>query len=76
MIKRNLATELCVTNGAEGKVVGWKCRPLDDTGKQQLETVFVKLISPPTNVQLEGLPLNVVPIYKVQAKCHSFSPLA
>ena len=56
------------TNGAEARVVGWKCRPLDDTGKMQLETVFVELIAPPTPIQLEGLPLNVIPIYKVQTK--------
>ena len=56
------------TNGAEARVVGWKCRPLDDTGKMQLETVFVELIAPPTPIQLKGLPLNVIPIYKMQTK--------
>ena len=39
MIKKNLAIEYCVTNRAETKVVGWKCRPLDNTVKMQLETV-------------------------------------
>ena len=34
----------------------------------QLKTVFVELIAPPTSIQLEGLPLNVVPIYKMQTK--------
>ena len=71
MVKLNLATECCVTNGAEGRVVGWKSRPLDETGKKLLEVVFIELTSPPTPIQLEGLPLNVVPIYKtpLQIKC-------
>ena len=28
MIKKNIATECGVTNGAEAKVVGWKTKPL------------------------------------------------
>ena len=74
MIKKNLAIECCITNGAEARVVGWKCRPLDDTGKMQLETVLVELIAPPTSIQLEGLLLNVVPIYKMQTKVKCMMP--
>lgn len=61
MIKANEATECCVTNGAEGIVVGWKSR-LMQNNKHILETVFVKLTSPPVPVQLDGLPENVVPV--------------
>ena len=74
MIKKNLATECCVTNGAEVRVVGWKCRPLDDTEKMQLKTVFVELIAPSTSIQLEGLPLNVMSIYKMQIKVKCMMP--
>ena len=51
--------------------MGWKSRPLDETGKKLLKVVFVELTSPPTPIQLEGLPLNIVPIYKttLHIKC-------
>lgn len=62
MIKKNLATECGVTNGAEAKVIGWKAKPVDEHNHQVLETVFVELTSPPDQIQLEGLPVNVVPI--------------
>ncbi|KAI0037523.1 hypothetical protein FA95DRAFT_1585574 [Auriscalpium vulgare] len=61
MIKRNEATEVCVTNGAEGTVVGWQSHALDDR-REALDVVFVKLTKPPTNVQLKDLPENVVPL--------------
>ncbi|EIW62915.1 uncharacterized protein TRAVEDRAFT_113842, partial [Trametes versicolor FP-101664 SS1] len=61
MIKINEATECCVTNGAEGVVVGWKSRPISED-KETLETLFVKLTAAPTTVKLDGLPENVVPI--------------
>ncbi|PCH41961.1 hypothetical protein WOLCODRAFT_89558 [Wolfiporia cocos MD-104 SS10] len=51
MIKTNEATECCVTNGAEG---------VDE--KLALDTLFVCMTSPPTPIQLKGLPENVVPI--------------
>lgn len=59
--KINEATECCVTNGAEGVVVGWKSRPISED-KEALETLFVKLTAAPTTVKLDGLPENVVPI--------------
>ena len=61
MIKCNVATELCITNGQEGTVVGWK----SSTGKQNqtiLDVLFIKLKSPPKDVQVQDLPLNVVPL--------------
>ncbi len=61
MIKKNIATECGVTNGAEGIVVGWKSRPIDKD-HMGLETVFVKLTSPAQPFRLEGLSENVVPI--------------
>ncbi|EEB88754.1 hypothetical protein MPER_13236 [Moniliophthora perniciosa FA553] len=63
IIRRNIATELCITRGQEGTVYGWTARgPLD---RQVLDTLFVRLTNPPTEVKLDGLPLNVVPITPV-----------
>ena len=61
MIKQNIATECCVTNGAEATVMGWKYSLLSGN-KRVLDVVCVKLVSPPTPIQLDGLPVNVVPI--------------
>lgn len=61
MIKQNEAVECCVTNGAEAIVVGWNARPLNEF-KDTLETVFVKLTSPPNPINLPGLPENIVPL--------------
>ena len=61
MIKSNVATELCITNGQEGTVAGWQAT----TGKhnqQILDVLFVKLKSPPKTVKLDGLPENIVPL--------------
>jgi hypothetical protein len=61
MIKSNVATELCITNGQETTVVGWH----ESTGKhkqQILDVLFVQLKSPPKTIQLDGLPENVVPL--------------
>lgn len=61
MIKKNIATECGITNGAEGRVVGWTSKPLDAT-HAMLDILFVELTSLPKPLQLPGLPLNVVPI--------------
>ena len=63
MIKYNEATECCVTNGAEAVVVGWKSHLIAED-RETLDTLFVKLVNPPKNIQLDGLPQNVVPISK------------
>jgi len=70
MIKRNEATECCVTNGAEAIVVGWNSHVIT-SNKQVLDTLFVKLKNPPTDIQLDDLPLNVVPISRqtISIKC-------
>ena len=64
MIRYNIATELYITKGQEGTVAEWdsQARPY---GKEILETKFVKLTNPPKPIQLDGLPLNVIPIVKI-----------
>lgn len=61
MLKYNDATELCATNGAEGKVYDWQSH-ISPSGKEELETLFVKLINPSRHVAIDGLPEDVVPI--------------
>ena len=61
MIRNNDATELCITKGQEGSVAGWNAKR-GPHGKHVLETLFVKLNKPPKDIQIEGLPMNVVPI--------------
>ncbi|PPR07612.1 hypothetical protein CVT24_004165 [Panaeolus cyanescens] len=62
MIRYNYATELCMTRGQEGYVVSWQSKK-GSKGQNCLDVVFVKLKSPPSDVKIEGLPMNVVPIY-------------
>ncbi|TFK50563.1 hypothetical protein OE88DRAFT_1631374, partial [Heliocybe sulcata] len=62
LIKKNEATECCITNGAEAKIVSWHSHQEDSVAV--LDTLFVELINPPRNIQLDGLPLNVVPLTK------------
>ena len=61
MIKSNVATELCITNGQEATVVGWQVT----AGKRQqqmLDVLFVQLVSPPKTVHIDGLLENIVPL--------------
>ena len=60
MIKHNEATECSVTNGTDCVVVGWQSTTAYDVST--LDTLFVRLLKPKEIVQLEGLPINVVPI--------------
>ncbi|KZP15573.1 hypothetical protein FIBSPDRAFT_750019 [Athelia psychrophila] len=62
MLRYNEATECCMTNGANAVVVGWQADA--DVDRPSLDTLFVKLVNPPRDVHLEGLPLNVVPLVK------------
>ena len=39
-----------------------------------LDTLFIKLKNPPSEVQFEGLPLNVVPIYPTTNNIHASLP--
>ncbi|KAA1480111.1 hypothetical protein DENSPDRAFT_789969 [Dentipellis sp. KUC8613] len=61
MIKKNEAVEANVTNGAEGKVTGFQSHYISET-QRVLDVVFVKLINPPSPIQIEGLELNEVPV--------------
>jgi hypothetical protein len=61
MLRSNDATELCMTKGQEGVVVGWDSSSLP-SGEQVLDTLFARLIDPPRKIQIGDLPDNVVPI--------------
>src|SRR6266487_3635204 len=63
MIRNNDATELCITKGQEGFVVGWQSSK-GPHGRKVLDTLFVKLDNPPQVVQIPGLPDNVVPLVR------------
>jgi hypothetical protein len=63
MIRNNDATELCITKGQEGFVVGWQTS-IGPYKQHVLDTLFVELHNPPKLVQIPGLPNNVVPIVK------------
>jgi hypothetical protein len=61
IIRNNDATELCMTKGQEGHVVGWQAgRGIH--GQLVLDVLFVKLDRPAKTVKIDGLPENVVPI--------------
>ena len=62
MIRYNYATELCMTRGQEGFVCGWQSKT-GSRGQRILDTLFVELNNPPSDVQIDGLPKNVVPVY-------------
>jgi hypothetical protein len=70
MIRNNDATELCITKGQEGHIVGWKSG-IGSRGQLVLETLYVKLDRPAKNINIEGLPENVVPLMKTKksVKC-------
>ncbi|KAI0827610.1 hypothetical protein BC628DRAFT_1409571 [Trametes gibbosa] len=61
LLKFNEATELCATNGAEAKVVKMVAGKTL-CGRPCLESLHVRLTSPPRNVQVPGLPMNVIPL--------------
>ena len=70
MIRNNDATELCITKGQEGHIVGWKSG-IGSKGQPVLETLYVKLNRPAKDINIEGLPENVVPLMKIKksVKC-------
>ncbi|KZW03466.1 hypothetical protein EXIGLDRAFT_600562, partial [Exidia glandulosa HHB12029] len=61
IIKKNHATECGVTNGGEGVVIDWIDRPILD-GKRALDVLFIRLTNGNLEVNIDGLPPNVVPI--------------
>jgi hypothetical protein len=54
---------ICITKGQEDTIYNWHTS-LGTYNQQTLETLFVKLTNPPSNIQFEGLPENVVLLYK------------
>ncbi|KAF9465626.1 hypothetical protein BDZ94DRAFT_1159791, partial [Collybia nuda] len=71
MIRHNAATEMCITKGQEGVVHGWH-GTTGSRGQAMLDVLFVKLLNPPNEVKIDGLPLNVVPLTRssVNTCCH------
>ncbi|KAJ7114875.1 hypothetical protein C8R44DRAFT_629697, partial [Mycena epipterygia] len=63
MLRANDATELCITKGQEAVVVAWDAN-VGSAGEHVLETLFVKLVDPPRDIQIQDLPLNVVPLVR------------
>lgn len=61
MLRNNIATKICITKGQEAEVWGWQEVP-GLQGWCILDTLFIKLLNPPNNIKLVGLPLNVVPL--------------
>ncbi len=61
MIRLNSATELGITKGQEATVYEWE-ESVGSHGQKILETLFVKLSSPPDSIYIPGLPKNVVPL--------------
>ncbi|KAJ7130031.1 hypothetical protein C8R43DRAFT_896365 [Mycena crocata] len=61
MLRANNATELCITKGQEAEVCGWTSS-MGPVGQNVLDTLFVRLVNPPRDIQIEGLPINVVPL--------------
>ncbi|KAI0823322.1 hypothetical protein BC628DRAFT_1411621 [Trametes gibbosa] len=59
LLKFNEATELCATNGAEAEVVKMVAGKTP-CGRPCLESLHVRLTSPPRNVQVLGLPMNQI----------------
>jgi len=56
MIKKNIATKLCIINGAEAFVVGWKVSNVDRYGNvyPALDTLYVLLKEPPFKIENLG----------------------
>ncbi|KAF8809763.1 hypothetical protein BYT27DRAFT_7013375, partial [Phlegmacium glaucopus] len=61
MIRNNAATEMCITKGQKAIVYGWRSHK-GQKEKNILDTLFVKLVNPPTPIKLDGLPQDVVPL--------------
>ncbi|KAK0197649.1 hypothetical protein F5146DRAFT_1130516 [Armillaria mellea] len=66
MIRLNAATELCIAKGQEGTVHSW-VEGIGNRGQRVLETLFVRLSSPPKDVKFDNLPPNVVPLTRTSS---------
>ncbi|KAJ3820791.1 hypothetical protein F5880DRAFT_1440619, partial [Lentinula raphanica] len=67
IIRHNFATELNITKGQRGVVFSWQSSK-KSSDHEHLEVLFVLLINPPSPIQIEGLPINVVPIVSRESK--------
>ncbi|KAJ3826647.1 hypothetical protein F5880DRAFT_1475925, partial [Lentinula raphanica] len=67
IIRHNFATEMNITKGQRGFVFSWQSKR-STADKDHIEVLFVLLHNPPSPVQIEGLPLNVVPIVSRESK--------
>ncbi|KAJ3842598.1 hypothetical protein F5878DRAFT_519372, partial [Lentinula raphanica] len=67
IIRHNFATEMNITKGQRGFVFSWQSKK-STADKDHIEVLFVLLHNPPSPVQIEGLPLNVVPIVSRESK--------
>ncbi|SJL08155.1 uncharacterized protein ARMOST_11518 [Armillaria ostoyae] len=63
MIHLNSATELSITKGQECTVHSW-AEAIGSRGQKILETLFVTMSNPPQDVNVPGLPVNVVPLVR------------
>ncbi|KIK51450.1 hypothetical protein GYMLUDRAFT_136828, partial [Collybiopsis luxurians FD-317 M1] len=61
IIRYNVATELNITKGQRATVYSWHASK-GHHDKLVLDALFVMLDKPPTDIKLEGLPVNVVPL--------------
>ena len=61
---------MCITKGQEGHIVGWKSG-IGSKGQPVLEILYVKLDQPAKDINIEGLPENVVQLMKIKrsVKC-------
>jgi hypothetical protein len=73
MIRLNSATELCMTKGQEAVVHSWQASKTPD-GTAILDTLFVRLLNPPSQVQLDNLPPNVVPLTRTSVTTSCLLP--
>ncbi len=63
MLRANEATEMCMTKGQESVVCGWN-ESVGPLGQRVLDVLFVRLLNPPRNITIDGLPENVVPLVR------------
>ncbi|KAF8223393.1 hypothetical protein L208DRAFT_1316951, partial [Tricholoma matsutake] len=73
MIHVNSATELCMTKGHEAVVHSWQASQTAD-GTVVLDTLFVSLVNPPSQVQLDNLTPNVVPLTRTTVSTSCLLP--
>ena len=73
MIHVNSATELCMTKGQEAVVQSWQASTTAG-GTVVLDTLFVSLVDPPSEIQLDHLPQNVVPLTRTSVSTSCLLP--